>query len=266
MKRIYQHTSKAQEEKKKSPVAKASHQLDIANIQRAIEEPTQDNLTPDVMMAIQQTHGNQFAAQLSGGTRYPVQAKLTVTEANDQYEQEADTVAEQVVSGMNDAPVQREGGLEEEEMLQGKRDPLQRQEEEEELQMKRNPLQRRKEEELIQGKLEDDMMGGMDVSSDVESQIEQARGGGQTLPDNVRSGMESGFGADFSNVRVHTDSTADNLSRSVQAQAFTTGSDIFFKQGTYDPGSQSGQKLLAHELTHTIQQGAVQKTDDDTSA
>lgn len=114
----------------------------------------------------------------------------------------------------------------------------------------------------LQAKGEDDMMGGMAVSSDVETQIEQERGGGQALPDNVRSGLESGFGADFSNVRVHTDNTADNLSRSIQAQAFTTGSDIFFKQGSYDPNSKSGQELLAHELTHTIQQGASPTAED----
>src|SRR5690606_25863716 len=97
---------------------------------------------------------------------------------------------------------------------------------------------------------------------EIETQIEQSRGGGQAMPDDVRSNMESGFGADFGNVRIHTDSNADNLSRSIQATAFTTGSDIFFKQGAYDPNSSSGQELLAHELTHTIQQGASQKVDD----
>ena len=62
------------------------------------------------------------------------------------------------------------------------------------------------------------------------------------------------MGADFSQVKVHTDAHADQLSRSIQANAFTTGNDVFFKQGAYDPSSSSGQELLAHELTHVIQQ------------
>jgi hypothetical protein len=75
--------------------------------------------------------------------------------------------------------------------------------------------------------------------------------------------MEGAFGADFSGVRVHTDAQSDSLNKSIQAKAFTTGSDIFFSKGAYDPGSQDGQQLLGHELTHVVQQGAaVQKKDD----
>ena len=69
--------------------------------------------------------------------------------------------------------------------------------------------------------------------------------------------MEGAFGADFGGVRVHADSSADGLSRSMQAKAFTVGSDIFFARGQYQPSSTSGQRLLAHELTHTVQQGAA---------
>jgi hypothetical protein len=77
--------------------------------------------------------------------------------------------------------------------------------------------------------------------------------------------MEGAFGADFSGVRVHTDSKSDSLNRSVQAKAFTTGSDIFFRSGTYQPASSGGQELLAHELTHVVQQGgaSVQRRDND---
>nr|MCM0593799.1 DUF4157 domain-containing protein [Gloeotrichia echinulata DEX184] len=67
------------------------------------------------------------------------------------------------------------------------------------------------------------------------------------------------FGADFSGVKVHTDGQSDQLNRSIQARAFTTGQDVFFRQGEYNPGSRGGQELIAHELTHVVQQngGAV---------
>lgn len=104
-----------------------------------------------------------------------------------------------------------------------------------------------------------DGSAGMDVSSGVESRIEQKRGGGQPLPGDFRAKMEGQFGADFENVRVHTDGDADALNQSLQAKAFTTGSDIFFRQGMYDTSSKEGQKLVAHELTHVVQQGGGQR-------
>jgi hypothetical protein len=70
------------------------------------------------------------------------------------------------------------------------------------------------------------------------------------------SQMESGFGSDFGNVRIHTDSTAVQMNQELGAHAFTNGSDIYFNQGKYQPNSKDGQHLLAHELTHTVQQGA----------
>lgn len=105
------------------------------------------------------------------------------------------------------------------------------------------------------------------VTDDVESGIQRARGGGQPLSESIREPMEQAFGADFSRVRVHADSQADQLSQSIQAKAFTTGQDMFFRQGTYQPTSRGGQELLAHELTHVVQQNGkgVQRKDDDTS-
>ena len=88
----------------------------------------------------------------------------------------------------------------------------------------------------------------------VEETIAQTRGGGHALPTGVRGHMESAFGADFSPVRLHTDATADVLSRSLSAVAFTTGNDIYFRKGEYDPDGASGRRLLAHELTHVAQQ------------
>jgi hypothetical protein len=101
--------------------------------------------------------------------------------------------------------------------------------------------------------------GGYSVDSDVETDIQQSRGGGTALDNNVRVQMESAFDADFSGVRIHTDSKADSLNRNLSAKAFATGQDVFFRQGAYNPGSSSGRELIAHELTHVVQQrnGAV---------
>ncbi len=95
---------------------------------------------------------------------------------------------------------------------------------------------------------------GEEVSSEIESAINAKRGGGQPLETKLRMQMESAFGANFSGVRVHNDSKADKLNRALSARAFTTGRDIFFRQGAYNPGSSSGRELLAHELTHVVQQ------------
>lgn len=227
-----------------------------ALIQRAIENPSPQTLTRDVVLALQRTHGNRFVADLvqraQGASAppprpeslplFPIQAKLTVTPAGDQYEQEADRVASQVMRAIN-APApqptaQRQGEDEEED--------------EEELQLQRAF----------------DPTGSFAAPPDVETSIRAARGSGQPLPEAVRAPMEQAFGTDFGGVRVHADAEADTLNRAVQARAFTTGHDIFFKQGTYDPGSAGGKKLLAHELTHVVQQtgssatGQLQRTFD----
>lgn len=97
--------------------------------------------------------------------------------------------------------------------------------------------------------------GKSGVSQDVERTIERTRGGGQALDSGVSSSMGEAMSADFSGVRVHTGSEADGLNRSLQARAFTTGKDVYFRHGEYNPGSSSGRQLLAHELTHVVQQG-----------
>jgi hypothetical protein len=96
--------------------------------------------------------------------------------------------------------------------------------------------------------------GATDAAPEVEQAVQAARGGGHALDSSVRTQMEPVFSADFSGVRVHADAQADALSRSLNARAFTTGQDVFFRQGAYDPGSSGGQELLAHELTHVVQQ------------
>jgi hypothetical protein len=84
---------------------------------------------------------------------------------------------------------------------------------------------------------------------------EVLRSPGQPLGREARTFMEPRFGHDFSRVRVHTDSRAAESARSVGALAYTVGSDIAFSQGYFNPGTKKGKRLLAHELTHVIQQG-----------
>lgn len=98
--------------------------------------------------------------------------------------------------------------------------------------------------------------GALTTTDDTARAIEAAGGGGRSLPDDVRSNFEGFFGADLSGVRVHADGQADNLCRSIEAQAFTKGSDVYFAAGQYAPGTAGGDHLLAHELTHVVQQGA----------
>jgi phage-related protein len=84
-----------------------------------------------------------------------------------------------------------------------------------------------------------------------------ASGGGEALPPALRQDMESRFRADFSRIRIHRDARAASASRALNAQAFTVGHQVFFGAGAWQPGSASGRELIAHELTHTIQQGAA---------
>jgi hypothetical protein len=99
-----------------------------------------------------------------------------------------------------------------------------------------------------------DSIAGNTVDDAIARAIQSKRGSGQGLPDAARRDMEGTLGDDFADVRVHTDAEADGLNKAVQAEAFTTGTDIFFRSGRYDPASDDGRKLLAHELTHVVQQ------------
>lgn len=95
------------------------------------------------------------------------------------------------------------------------------------------------------------------LSDAVHSGIRSQQGGGRRLDGSTRKFMESRFGADFGAVRVHHDAESARLSSSLGARAFTTGNHVFFGAGQYSPGTSEGRHLLAHELTHTIQQGAA---------
>ena len=89
----------------------------------------------------------------------------------------------------------------------------------------------------------------------VAERIKRAAGGSPLTAD-LRSRLELAFGADLTPVRLHRDTEADRLAEDVNATAFTTGNDIFFRSGAYDPSSEEGLRTLAHETAHTLQQSA----------
>jgi hypothetical protein len=99
-----------------------------------------------------------------------------------------------------------------------------------------------------------DGTGVPDVSPDVERSLTRQAGVGHPLPENLRSHYEPRFGADLSHVRLHTDQDAASAAKDLKAEAFTRGSDVYFAAGKYQPGSDAGRRLIAHELTHTLQQ------------
>jgi hypothetical protein len=194
-----------------------------------------------------------------------VQPKLVVGQPGDKYEQEADSMAAQVMSmsapPANSGLVQRQGEQEEKEPVVQK-SPLadsitplvQRQSAETEVQRKCAKCEQEEQEEQVQTKSllqRAAENGSNETSSNIESQLSSSKGGGNPLPDEVRSFMEPRFGADFSSVRVHSDAAAVQMNKALGAQAFAHGNDIFYGAGK-SPGK---NELTAHELTHTIQQG-----------
>ena len=241
-----QSTKQTNETAHQRRTVKSTHQglvalmehADKGVLQRAIANP--GLAAPDAVLALQQAYGNRAVSPLLTQVSSPrVQTKLRINPVGDRYEQEADRVAAQVMRQINaPAPqqpgrsqaVQRQAELPEEE-LQMK--PLvQRQElPEEELQMKPLVQRQEPEEELQMQPLVQRQQGegGMAATPEMEAAIQQARGSGRSLSDDVRGPMEKAFGADLGGVRVHADSKADALSQSLQARAFTTGRDIFFK-------------------------------------
>jgi hypothetical protein len=167
------------------------------------------------------------------------------------------------VQASHDLSVQRAA---EEDELQAKHDlSVQRAAEEDELQAKHDlSIQREGEEEELAAKHDlaqremsaDDEQVGIDggaVGPDTAQRIQSARGGGSSLDTGTRASMESGFGTSFEDVRVHHDSQSDMLARRLTAHAFTTGSDIFLR----GDASPSDGHLIAHELTHVVQQRSM---------
>jgi hypothetical protein len=238
-----------------------------------------------------------FGAEKSAPFFQPIiQTKLTVSSPGDPQEKEADEVAEKVMRmpepSVAPIAIEKEEGLqrkeEEEEEVQTNPEPLipsvQRKEEEEEtVQPKLGETIFRSAEEASEDereKADNSTDSGLTInpkhislypsdvvqrsgrgppldSSQIHTSLTFTKGSGTALPDATRNTMESRFGANFSSVRVHTDSHAAHMSRDLHAQAFTHQNHIYFGAGKYNPHTADGSRLLAHELTHTIQQGAA---------
>jgi hypothetical protein len=191
-----------------------------------------------------------------------IQRKVKISSPGDKYEQEADRIADKVMkTGTNEQPhpatsaadhVMRKCSMEEnEEEIQRSAagsdliDKIFRQEMEEE------------EEEEIQAKQEPNA-GKTDHARSVQG-IKLPGAGGRPMAQDTLNFFESRFGHDFSNVRIHHDSESGRAASAVNAKAFTHKNNIVFGKGQYNPNSFEGRKLLAHELTHVIQQGKSTK-------
>jgi hypothetical protein len=152
----------------------------------------------------------------------------------------------------------------EEEKLARKEDEKLLRKEDEKIARKSEELQNIDQPEMLLAKGGAAFSGGGAAPSSVQSGISSTKGGGSSLPGSVSSEMGSKMNADFSGVRVHDNAHAAKMNTQISARAFTVGNNIYFNQGEYNPSSQSGKFLLAHELTHTIQQGgAVQRKTED---
>lgn len=166
------------------------------------------------------------------------QAKLEVGSTHNPHEAEADRVADQVMR-MPEAGAPRAGTAPAPIVQRMCPDC------EDEMQRKPSPV--------LQRSAAGADGGTMDGAT--EHAVRGLRGGGKPLPASERAFFEPRFGRSFENVRIHDGQTADRASRQISARAFTLGGDIAFSRGQYRPGTSEGRRLLAHELTHTIQQG-----------
>ena len=165
-----------------------------------------------------------------------IQAKLTIGASNDKYEHEADAMANYIMrmpQTYSSQPLSKGGNG-----IQRKCTKCKEKDEN----IRRKPLMMKSE-------------GGAPVATQaLGSQLNKTKGSGSPLPSGTNSFMGNAFGADFSNVRIHTGGSAIQMNQGLNARAFTHGSDIYFNRGQYQPGSSEGKRLLGHELTHVVQQ------------
>lgn len=192
----------------------------------------------------------------------PIQTKLSVGSPGDPAEKEADAVARKVVE--NDAmkdKVQPKADEKKDDKLakkEEKKDDIKKKADD-----KKDDKLAKKEEEKpaiarsIQAKpnVKDKKAGdGSNDMDAIEQRLNATKGNGRPLETGTKEAMESSFEHDFSDVRIHTDNEAIELCQALNAQAFTHGHDIYFNSGKYDPQQTTGKELLAHELTHVVQQ------------
>jgi hypothetical protein len=190
-----------------------------------------------------------------------IQPKLEIGHPDDVYEREADTVADRVISEISHPSQKSESKGDADTYNEEKK--IRKFEEEvdpsaEVKKLHRKPIfesnaEPADDENSIQKKAENSTSKSVDNS--VEGSLAGSKGSGRSLPEGTRQQMESSIGADFSGVRIHDDPGAAQMSKDLNAQAFTHGKDIYFNSGKYETNSKEGKHLLAHELTHTIQQG-----------
>lgn len=186
------------------------------------------------------------AATREGAGR-TIQAKLTVNQPGDKYEQEAERVADLMIR-TPELPVQRRPELEDEAADEAVQTTP--------VSVQITSLGKRqvepKKEDAIQTKK--DRIWTSTFTPELETRINAIQGRGHPLPDSLRAFFEPRFGQDFSRVRVHSNQGGAEMARALDAKAFTTGWNIVFGSGQYSPGTPTGHKLLAHELTHIVQQ------------
>jgi len=188
------------------------------------------SVTRHPLIELQQSIGNQAVQRLINSPY--IQAKLQVSTPGDPFEQEADRVADTVMRMPEPATTR----------------PL----------IQRVPLAVRESDDDEEVQRQAGETSVPTVTNSIAANIDAMNGGGSPLPERTRSFFESRFGTDFGGVRVHTDSRAAETSRSINAKAFTVGQNIAFSPGLYAPHSHQGQQLLAHELTHVVQQSGTQ--------
>ncbi len=209
------------------------------------------NSSVGLILFLQRTIGNQAVSRLmKSGTLH---AKLRIGQPGDEYEQEADKVAEQVMRmpemiSRNELHIQRSCPACDKNEL--KRQPI-KEEEDEEKKLRRQPKEE-EEEEKLQATTTSDRIP--EIDSNIEFHIHSLNGRGQPLSEDSRAFFEPRFGYDFSDVRVHTDANAGESARAVNAKAFTVGKDVVFGEGEYMPDTKAGRMLVAHELAHVVQQ------------
>ena len=226
----------------------ASTEKAITNQTAIRVKPEQRGQQPAIaqnLLHLQQAVGNRATQGLLNAGL--LQAKLRIGPAGDSFEREADRMADAVLRMPE--PVTEENTSS---VGQAQSDNVQRVCSECEEELRRQPMEEEEDDELLQAKASTNV--SPPVNAGVESSIASLHGGGRPLPPAQRSFFEPRFNHDFSNVRVHTGGTAAESAHAIKARAFTVGRDIAFGAGQYAPESRSGRQLLAHELTHTIQQ------------